>query len=312
MKRLIYIIPFLLLVAVSCRDFHVNFVGDSILAEVDGKHLMESELSTIVPKEYRGEDSVAFVETYIDKWIKKQVKLREAERVFVGVEADVEALLKEYRELLLTKRLDERYIRTSMDTLYTEQQISQYYNEHASNFRLNTKIAKGEVLRIPLGSDQTKKLKTLLDSNGESKRADLLSICEKNGFDFVDLSTSWVDANQILDLLPLVRGDQTDKLLWERGVHHMSDSDYDYYYQIFENKKVGDVAPLEWVSSTIRTILSTERQQAIIKSNEEALYTEALVEGVVKRQYKERKEKKEAAEAARKVAEEAAEKDNEE
>lgn len=298
MKRLIYITPLLLLATVSCRDFHVNFVGDSILAEVDGKHFMESELTTLVPKEYRGEDSVAFVEAYIDKWIIKQVKLREAEKVFVGTEADVEALLEEYRQLLLIKRLDERHIRTSMDTVYTDQQILQYYQGHSSNFKLNGKIAKGEVLRIPHGSDQTKKLKALMSSDGESKRADVRSISEKNGFEFIDLSSSWVDANEILDLLPLVRGEQTDKLLSERGLHSMSDESYDYLYQIFDNREVGDVAPLEWVSSTIRTILRTERQQALIKSNEESLYGEALLEGVVKRQYKDRKAKKEAEEAA--------------
>lgn len=293
MKRLIYITAFLLLAFVSCRDFHVNFVGDSVLAEVDGKQLMESQLATAVPKEYRGEDSVAFVEAYIDKWILKQVKLREAERVFIGSEADVEALVEEYRQLLLTRRLDERHIRSAMDTVYTEQQISQYYHDHATNLKLNSKIAKGEVMRIPLDHDQTKKLKTLMASNAETKRADMLSICEKNGFEFIDLSTSWVDATEILDLLPLVRDEETDKLLSKRGIFYMSDNSYDYYYQIFDNRDVGDVAPLEWVSSTIRTILNTERQQALIKSNEETLYSEALVEGVVKRQYKERKVKKE-------------------
>ncbi len=268
-------------------------MGDSVLAEVDGKQLMESQLATAVPKEYRGEDSVAFVEAYIDKWILKQVKLREAERVFIGSEADVEALVEEYRQLLLTRRLDERHIRSAMDTVYTEQQISQYYHDHATNLKLNSKIAKGEVMRIPLDHDQTKKLKTLMASNAETKRADMLSICEKNGFEFIDLSTSWVDATEILDLLPLVRDEETDKLLSKRGIFYMSDNSYDYYYQIFDNRDVGDVAPLEWVSSTIRTILNTERQQALIKSNEETLYSEALVEGVVKRQYKERKVKKE-------------------
>ncbi len=291
MKRFIYIIPFLLLALVSCRDFHVNFVGGTVVAEVDGKQLMLSELDGVVPKEYQGADSVAFVDVYIDKWILRQVKLREAERIFVNSEVDIEALVKEYRQLLLIKRLDEHCVSSSLDTIYSDNQIANYYQNNSSNFRLNSRIAKGEVLRVPLDSDQTKKLESLMESNSESKRADMISICEKNDFAYVDLSASWVEDNQILDLLPLVRGEHTDKLLSQRGVHHMSDGGYDYYYQIFDNKDVGDVAPLEWVRSTIRTILITERQQALIKGNEDQLTQQAQEEGVVRRQYKEKEER---------------------
>lgn len=280
----------MLLGFVSCRDFHVNLLGDVVIAEVDTKSLMLSELSSNIPKEFKGEDSLAFVEVYIDKWIRKQVKIREAERVFFTSEADIEAMVEEYRQLLLIKKLDERYVNLSIDTIYTDSQIARYYQDNATNFRLNREIVKGEVLRVPLGSDQTKKLDKLFGSDSESKRADMLSICEKNGFVYTDLSASWVDAVEIFDLLPIVRSEQTDKLLTKRGVAHIKDSDYDYYYQIFDNLESGDIAPLEWVRSTIRTILATERQQALIRSNEESLYGSALLDGVVRRQYKEREQ----------------------
>lgn len=283
----------MLLGFVSCRDFHVNLVGDAVLAEVDGKSLMKSELATVVPKEFSGEDSVAFVEVYIDKWIRKRVKLREAERIFVTSGADIEAMVEEYRQLLLIRKLDERCVGSSIDTVYTDQQIADYYRDHSSNFKLNREIVKGEVLRIPLGSDQTKKLEKLLASTSESMRADMVSICEKNGFEYTDLSSSWVDAVEIFDLLPIVRGEDNDLVLTHRGIEHIKDSSYDYYYQIFDHRSVGDEAPLEWVRSTIRTILVTERQQALIRSNEESLYGAALIEGVVKQQYKEREETKE-------------------
>ncbi len=296
MKILRYIIPLLLLGFVSCRDFQVHFFGDSQLAEVDGKGLMASELSSVVPKEYRGEDSVIFVETYIEKWIRKQVKLREAERVFLTSEADIETMVEEYRQLLLIKKLDEQYVAASVDTTFSEQQIMQYYQQNASNLRLGRDIVKGEVLRVPLQSDQAKTLKELMSSSVESKREDLLSICEKNGFEFADLSQNWVESSALLDLLPLVRGAQSEKLLAQHGLNHMKDESYDYYYQIFEHKSVGDVAPLEWVSSTIRTILTTERQQALIREQEEALYNAALLDGLIKRQYQEREEKREKTE----------------
>lgn len=288
MKRLIYIIPLLLLAFVSCRDFHVNLAGDSVMAEVEGKQLMYSELSLAIPKEYKGEDSVIFAEVFIDKWIRKQVKLREAERLFVTAEKDIEAMVKDYYQSLLIRRLDERCVRNSADTTYTDHQISQYYQDHANSFRLNRDILKAEVIRIPLESDQTKKLKELMNSSQESKREDMLSICEKNGFEFTDLSQSWVEASELLDLLPLVRSEDPDKILSSRGLCHMKDDTFDYYYQILDLKETGDISPLEWVRSTIRTILITERQQQLLRDNEDLLYSRAMVEGVVKRQYEQR------------------------
>lgn len=276
---------------VSCRDFHVNLMGDITLAEVDGKMLMQSELSTVVPKEYRGEDSVAFVELYIDKWIRKQVKLREAERIFFTSEDDIEAMVEEYRQLLLMKKLDDQYLNSSSDTIYTDSQILSYYNANASNFKLNSNIIKGEVLRLPQSHTQAKKVKELMSQTSDSKRADLLSICEKYDFEFTDLSESWVDASQLFDLLSMTRSVQTDKLLTQRGVNHMKDDSFDYYYRILDNKMVGDCAPLEWVRSTIRTILVTERQHALIRSSEEMLYRQAHSEGVVRFQYQEREAK---------------------
>ncbi len=285
MKILKYIISLAVLAFTSCRDFQINLSGDSVLAQVGATSLMQSELSSVVPQEYHGEDSVVFVELYIDKWIRKQVKLREAERIFVASQEDVEAKVEEYRQSLLIKRLDEHFVRSSIDTLYTEREIEDYYQINSNNFRLNREIIKGEIMRLPLDDKQTKKLVELMKSDSETKRKDLLSICEKNGYEFIELSSSWILGTEMLDYLPLTRGDKTSKLLSQSGVNHVSDDNYDYYYQILEYKKVGDVAPLEWVSATIRQILINERQQNLVKSREDKLYLEASSEGIIKRQY---------------------------
>ncbi len=285
MKRLSYISALLLLGFVSCRDFHVTLMGDAVLAEVGSKSLMQSDIAKVLPKEYRGEDSVVFVEVFIDKWIHKQVKMRQAETVFSTSQTDIDAMVEEYRQLLLIRRLDELCVSSSVDTTYTDDQIAEYYNRNASSFRLNSPIVKGEVVRLPLDNEQSKKLRELMSSTTPTSRNDFEAICEKNGFDLIDLSSSWVDAAQMLDLLPLTRGAQTDKLLSVKGVNQMNDGSHDYFYQIFDHKEAGDIAPLEWVRSTIRTILITERQQELIKAYEEVLYKSALEEGVVKRQY---------------------------
>ncbi len=292
MKKLIYILAFATLTLSSCRDFQLNLSGDTELAQVGSTSLMQSELQSVIPKEYRGEDSVTFVELYIDKWIRKQVKLREAERIFQTSQHDIEAKVEEYRQSLLIKRLDEHYVRSSRDTVYTERQIAEYYQNNSNNFRLNRDIARGEIMRLPADDKQRKKLVELMKSSSESKRKDLISICEKNGYEFVEFNT-WVIASEILDYLPLTRTQEASKVLSKSGVNHIGDDDYDYYYQILEYKKVGEVAPLEWVQQTIRQILVNERQQNLIKNREDILFIEASTEGVIKRYDVDKRDKNE-------------------
>lgn len=285
MKRLFYILPLLMLLATSCRDIQASISGEIVIAEVGDKRLTSSELARHVPKEYRGEDSVAFVEVYIDKWIRRSIKLREAERLFSADQADIEQLVSAYREQLLIRRLDEQCVLASVDTIYTDEQIASYYGRNSTNFRLRSDIVRAEVVRVPLKSDQAKKVLGLMSSKDESKRLDFLSICEKNHFEYIDYTSAWVESSQLLDLLPYARGSESEKVLLQKGVKQAKDEHYNYYYQIVELKRAGDVAPLEWVRSTIRTVLITERQQSLIRQNEQSLYYDAVFDGVIKLAY---------------------------
>ena len=281
MKVLKYILVCLVLGFVSCRGVAPVSEEADFVAKVGDKRLTISQISTMMPKGYHGEDSVAFVHLNIDKWVRNQVKLREAERQFATSQADIEARVEEYRQSLLMKQLDEQYLSSTIDTVFTDDQLTQYYQNNIDNFRLNSNILKGNYLRTPKSIKNGATLAKLMESDEESKHKDLLSLCEKNGYTYVSLSTKWVDANELLDSLPLTRGDELSKVLSKRGVTHISDENYNYYYKIVEHRAVGDIAPQEWVESTIRQILTTERGQALINERDESLYDVAVSEGVV-------------------------------
>ncbi len=281
MKVLKYILVCVVLGFVSCRGGAPASEESDFVAKVGDKTLTISQISAITPKNYHGEDSVAFVQLNVDKWVRNQVKLREAERQFATSQTDVEARVEEYRQSLLMKRLDEQYLSSTIDTVFTADELAQYYQTHIENFRLNSNILKGDYLRTPKSVTNGATLSKLMESDSDSKHKDLLSLCEKNNYTYVSLSEEWVDANELLDNLPLTRGAELSKVLSKRGVTHLSDENYNYYYKIVDHRAVGDVAPQEWVESTIRQILITERGQALIKERDQSLYDVAVSEGVV-------------------------------
>lgn len=73
----------LLVLAVGCQEVPRYWGGGRVvLAEAVGRKLYAREVKAAIPKGVVGEDSVAFVNRYVEKWVHKQLKLHEAEELF--------------------------------------------------------------------------------------------------------------------------------------------------------------------------------------------------------------------------------------
>ena len=53
---------------------------------------------SVVPKGVTGEDGAAFMKVYVDRWVRKQLKLREAETLFSASGDDIDKMVEEYRQ----------------------------------------------------------------------------------------------------------------------------------------------------------------------------------------------------------------------
>ena len=114
-----------------------------MLAEAAGRKLYAREVKAAIPKGVVGEDSVAFVNRYVEKWVHKQLKLHEAEELFSDAEQDIDSLVEEYRQALLIRKFDQHLIEERIDTLVTADQIAAYHREHASDFKVKSNPGQG-------------------------------------------------------------------------------------------------------------------------------------------------------------------------
>ena len=78
------------LAVAGCRELPDYFVGDRTLARVGRVELQLSEVASVAPEGVTGEDSAAFVKLYVDRWVRRRLKLREAEELFSDAAADIE------------------------------------------------------------------------------------------------------------------------------------------------------------------------------------------------------------------------------
>ena len=115
----------LLVLAVGCQEVPRYWGGGRVvLAEAAGRKLYAREVKAAIPKGVVGEDSVAFVNRYVEKWVHKQLKLHEAEELFSDAEQDIDSLVEEYRQALLIRKFDQHLIEERIDTLVTADQIA--------------------------------------------------------------------------------------------------------------------------------------------------------------------------------------------
>ncbi len=266
----------------SCQQItHHTMVGD-VVAMVGNTQLTSEEVQRVVPTYLMGSDSVDFAERYIDRWLKRQVKVVEAERIFSTSVHEVEQMVDAYRQALMTQRLDQYYINVSGELSIDDEQIRSYYNTHNDNFRLDRPIVKGRIVKLPLSNSNSTKLKSLMKSSSKDSRLDLISMSEKSAeFELEEFTDSWIDYDEFLGKLPIVRDSKSRQYMTRKGVQTLQDSEWSYLFEVTAYRSAGYVAPLECVERTIRHILTSDLQTQMIREREEALYRAAKNQGVI-------------------------------
>jgi len=267
---------------VACQELPRYFASGTTLARVGDRELQLRDVRSAVPEGVSGEDSAAFVKVYIDRWVRKQLKLREAEILFSSSAGDIDKMVEEYRQALLIRKLDQYYVDKSVDTTFTDDEIASYYQAHEADFRLDRTLVKGRIVRVGAGYRQAGRLKMLFGARSEAQQQDFRDLCAKNDFPITDFSDRWVDFSEFLNYLPVSRSQNYDQLLSSTAVQEMRDSRSFYYFQIEQVRREGEAVPLERLRPTIRRILFNRRQSEIIRRHEEDLYSRAAEDGQMK------------------------------
>ncbi len=235
------------------------------------------DLEAAFPSGIAGADSVAWVETYVDRWVRDQLKLEEARRRFGHNPAD-EVLVETYRNSLLTRRLEQAFIDSATgEELYSEDDLQRYYEEHRSDFVLDRSIVQGRVIALPSSFRQRARLRELFADFDEDSRRQVLALVEKNGFSLREFD-SWTEYPSFLGALPTRRNETYDDLLSRGGVQEMSDDDTTYYFVISASRTPGQTAPFEMVGEIVRGAVSTRRRAEILRAAEDSIYRSALLE----------------------------------
>ncbi|QGY47325.1 hypothetical protein GM418_27755 [Maribellus comscasis] len=267
-----------LIILVGLFIFSCNEKGDkgkSVVAEVGDKKLYQNDISSVVPTGIEKEDSTVMADDYIRKWVKKELLIQKAEENLNQEQKSLNKEIEDYRNSLIIYKYKNELIKQRMDTLVTDMQIEEYYDNHQDNFNLSQNIVKAIFIKVPAEFANQDQIKLLCSNTAVEGLNELREYCLQYAKGFDIFTDNWVDFEAVLKNIP---HDITDpgEFLKRNTLFELTDEDYYYLVSILDYKLRNEIAPVDFVYENIKNLILNRRKIDFLKQMEENVYTEGI------------------------------------
>lgn len=268
-SRIFHIVIFSVLICACKQSDKIQRVSDApVLAEVGNSTLYLDELENggLLTNATNSDDSTHIKNVYVQKWIKDQLILVEAEKTLAG-DIDIDMLVQDYRESLLLYNYEKALVRDRLDTAITTQQIEQYYKENGDAFKLSESLVRCKIVVMDGHAPKLDRFNTNWKSNNmesvNTYLADNSPVMKMMDED------KWYPVDEILSFLPDI---VKEKNLRSRKTLQEAKDGNEYFVKILQYMDKSEDPPLAYVTSNIKKIILHQRKSKLIGKLKEDLY----------------------------------------
>lgn len=259
----------------ACNAISSLVHDDQVVAKVGDHKLYKSELERFIPNMIPAADSARLAEQYINTWAMDLLYMEVAEAELSKGELDVSNELEDFRRSLLKYRYEQRYINDRLDTLVTDEQIRQYYQEHEADFALKRPVLKVRFVDVMKDSPNKDAILKMMSSQeyDDVQRADTLA--KSTALRYFDSSDTWMDAGELAKSFGL---DYVEMLAHLKGnvIRYEPEERGDLLVAYVCDIQRTGTAPLDYCADRIRDILMSSRKHELMNSLERDLLNNAL------------------------------------
>jgi hypothetical protein len=260
------------------RDQVSGSVKRQPVARVNATYLYYDDLEGIVTPGTTQEDSVTWVEAYINNWIRKQLLIQEATRKIDINEAAVERKILDYRFSLIAYEYQSYFVKKNLDTVILNQEIEAYYKENLDNFILKQNIVQAAFLKVPKTAPRTNKVKELMYSKKAKDFNELKSYCLSFSTAYHLADSTWMVFDELVKNSPLAEIPNKIQFLKATPYYETSDDSYLYFLKVAKYRISDNISPLEFVKDDIRNIILNKRKVDLAKKLEDDVFNNAVRE----------------------------------
>lgn len=263
------------LAAFSCNSFREEQKPQAV-ARVNDAYLYKEDLKGLVPPGTPKADSIAIVKSYIDRWASQKL-LYSGAQVNLGKEkqAEYDELVRQYKVDLYTKAYLEEIVKSTVDTVVSEEELVKYYNANKENFRTTGTLVRLRYIRM---DKDHPKFATIRSRFGSGNKKDLKALNDMaiqfRSYAFND--TTWVDMNEVYTKLPFITPDNRDKYISSGISYQYPDSTDVYLVKVGRVIDRNQVAPFEYIKPTLGQLIINNRKLELIKKFEKEITDDAI------------------------------------
>lgn len=264
--------------------FFLLFIGcdfienkpDQVLARLGDEFYYKSDLIEIFPTGLSEEDSVIFVKNRINNWAKEKLLFKKA-LVNLGVkkQGDLNQLIESYKNELFSYAYQEKIVKSAMDTFISEQSVREYYNINKLNFKLNQEIINARYLKI---NSENYNLKDVVKRFKRFKQSDKIFLdsisLQFSSYYFND--SLWINKDVFFNKLPDINDRLKQNIVKNKLFYRLEDSLELYLINIKNYKLKNDIAPFDFIKSTLKQVLLNKKKLEFISKFENEIIEDAL------------------------------------
>ncbi len=253
----------LLFVACSCVwscDLFAPQENEGVVASYKSQKLTKQNVARAMPDGLSAQDSLAWLDTYLDKWLLEAALLENAQQnIDQNAQENIEDLVAKYRQELYTQQYTRLMVQQKMDTVVTPTAIEKYYEGRSENFKLNEELIRMQYIHLDERNPDRDELEKLFKKNDSISISKLKEA--RLGFKGFNLNDSiWLKKSTIFEDIPPVNLSNQQRYLATGKVQEIVDSTGVYYLRTLDRLERGDQAPLSYVTPTIRQILLSKKK----------------------------------------------------
>ncbi|MBN2745813.1 MAG: hypothetical protein JXR34_03730 [Bacteroidales bacterium] len=266
-----------LLLALSCQ----NDKEEQIVAVAYNYKLLAEDLAQEMPDVLHGRDSVIFVQNYINRWMQEKVLLYQSAQNLGEDEMNIEKKIEKYRNSLLIFNYQKKFVQQNLDTIVSEQEISEYYQSHLNDFELKDNIVKVMFIKFENDSRNIKEAKNILKNYSPEDKEKLVDLSNRYAINYFLEDEMWLLFDDLLKEVPLKTYNQ-EVFLKNNKFVEIQDSLYTTLV-LFNGFRIKEsVSPLSFEYDRIKSIILNKRKQLLIRQLEEDIMEKARNDGALK------------------------------
>jgi hypothetical protein len=265
--RFLIFITILVIASIACSSpkAHPADVNDIVIAEVGNRILYKSKINDLFNAEIDSLERDILIKGFVSNWIREQLMIKEAESN-LSRDIDIDDLVETYRSSLILNYYENKLVNDLLDTVITQQQLKDYYEESKNEFILIEPIVKAFVFGLRK-TNVKQKVRKAFNNNDV---AELFELVGNQLTTQVVEPSKWQPMSNVLALLPEKK--YNNKILLKKGTHSKRDGKIQYFVKIVDVVDKDSVPPLGYIESKIKRIILNNRKKALIKRKKQQLY----------------------------------------